>query len=79
MRKDRQFKAEGIYHLGFGVKTGYSRPELEKTVDKLNYGNGLIRNGAFFVDSEGEVCIVLTDPKKAQTVEQTRFSTGVSQ
>ncbi len=79
MRKKGQFKAEGIYHLGFGVKSGYSRPELEKTVDKLNYGNGLIRSGAFFVDSEGEVCIVLTDPKKAKTTEQTQFLTGVSQ
>lgn len=50
---------EGIRGLGFGTSDGYTREQLEKVADTLNLGNGLLRNGAFFVGSDGEMKIVL--------------------
>lgn len=50
---------EGIRGLGFGTSDGYTKEQLERTSDVLNSGNGLLRNGAFFVGSDGEMRIVL--------------------
>ena len=50
---------EGIRGLGFGTSDGYTKEQLEKAADTLNSGNGLLRNGAFFVGSDGEMRVVL--------------------
>ena len=54
-----EYFREGIRGLGFGTADGYTHEQLEKAADLLNTGRGLIRNGAFFVGSDGEMRIVL--------------------
>ena len=70
---------EGIRGLGFGTSDGYTREQLERAADTLNSGNGLLRNGAFFVGSDGEMRVVLAPQNRVGQKASFRERLGTSE